>query len=338
MLLFTDGFDSYAATADLFKKWSAIGADWAWNSTAGRTGGGAVVGGTTGGTGLTSRSILGSVTPIGIGFWMKCSSPPAALANFLSIFNSGASNVGNLAMNTSGQIHFRGNAGATQGGTSVNIADDAWHWIEAQFNLGSAAATMKLYVDTVVVTNGSFAVNNTGQTGNALLFQFLSIAGETLTIDDVIVYNNTGTIVLADLPLGPREITTLRPSADDATQFTRSTGANSSALVDEVNGDVSDYVEDNVPGHQDTYDYGNLGFTPAAINAVVVNSYLHNPNAGTINHKQVAKSGGTTTEGSSVITPSAPVVLQEPFYVDPNTAAAWAGSAVDAAKFGIKVS
>lgn len=109
------------------------------------------------------------------------------------------------------------------------------------------------------------------------------------------------------------------------------------ALIDEVNADTSDYVESGTSGDQDLYTYGDLGFTPAAINAVMLNAYVANPNGGSINHKQIAKSSATLAEGTSTLTPSAPRIVQEPFYTDPNTAAAWAGAGVDAATFGIEV-
>jgi len=71
---------------------------------------------------------------------------------------------------------------------------------------------------------------------------------------------------------------------------------------------------------------------------VCVNSVLINPNPGTINFQNVGKSGGTTTLGTSTITPSSYLTKQTSYPVDPATSSAWASaSAINSAQFGIKV-
>ncbi len=77
-LVFCDGFDSYAATVDLTKKWFAVNeTPWVWHATNGRTGAGCVQAATTGAgrLRLPVPALVGAnvSTPICMGFWLKIS-------------------------------------------------------------------------------------------------------------------------------------------------------------------------------------------------------------------------------------------------------------------------
>jgi hypothetical protein len=335
-LAFVDGCDSYAGSTDLLKKYASASSPWTWSASGGRGGGGGIVAATTGAISLTTRNGIfasSSARMLG-GFWFKASTMPASAATLLQGLGSGGNVCSALQLNTSGAINTLRDTGATLATGAVNVCDNVWHWIE--FNWLSSGATLyyQLHVD------GTQEYSSFGGSTSATFdhFKFLSCAGVTINLDDLIFYDGDGSSFTdSAYPLGAREVTTLRPTSDSTVQFTRSTGADNYALVDEVNGDITDYVEDSVSGHTDLYGYSNLGFTPSAINAVMLNNYLQNPSAGTINYKSVCKSSATQTDGASTVAPSSAIVKQDPYYVDPATAAAWTGSGVDAALFGIKV-
>lgn len=337
-LTFTDGFDSYATTADLTKKWDiADSGGWAWSSTGGRTGAGCVVGGTTGGKVLRRLSVFDGATnrKSGIAFWVKFSGAPAAASDIFKLLDPSNSLAAALQLSTSGTLNSMfSNDVTTIVAGSANVCDNEWHWVEARMDPNTTNTFSQLWVDGV--SQGSGTSFNASSFPSAI--QFLSVAGITIYIDDVIACDNVGTYFLSTaFPLGPRQISTLRPNADGATQFTPSSGVSNYALVDEISGDVSDYVESGTSGDQDTYEYSDLGFTPTEINAVMVNSYVQNPNAGTINYQQIAKSNVSTATGASTKTPSSPKTAQAPFYTDPDTSVAWTAAGVNAAQFGIKV-
>ena len=335
-LLFSDGFDSYAASADLLKKWARFDSPWIFDTSADQNGAtnGIISAATTGGGQVYPRFSAGGVSRIGIGFWLKVSAAPAN-ADFFFIANSINSTLGYFRLiATTGLITFLNSGSGTVTTGITNVCDNAWHWIEISFQIGTTV-NRRCMVDSTSQWNGNFTSAVSGAIDR---FYFQSLASRTTSISDIMCYDDNGLFtVTTNFPLGARKITTRRPDGDDAVQFTRSTGSSSFALVDEVNGDTTDYVESGTVGQQDTYDYAALGFTPTTVNAVMVNSFLANSSAGMSTHAQVAKSAGVLASGADVITPSAPFVRQQPFYVDPNTAAAWTEAGINAAKFGIKV-
>lgn len=168
-------------------------------------------------------------------------------------------------------------------------------------------------------------------------------AGASITgLDDIIVYADDGGNQpnAAQFPLGAQKIKTIWPNGDvsGGVQFSPNSGVTNYTQVDEqtMDGDTT-YVEDGTSGHQDLYDYQALGFTPSAINGVMVNTTVKNPASGTINFKAICKSGATQSDGVSTISPGGYQTFLQEFGVDPNTSAAWTQSNLDAATFGVKV-
>lgn len=338
-LKFTDGFDSYAATADLVKKWGMAETPWVWHATNGRTGAGCVQAATTGGARLRTKDYVN--TPLnGIfayGFWLKISAIPV-LSSLVQLNDANGSIMGYIKVAaTTGFLTLYSMSLSLTATGNINVCDNAWHWVEVYSTIASVTGTHKCNVDGTSQWNGSYSPSNFS---TVLAFvEFLSMPSATITLDDVMMYDSSGSgmIPATVWPLGTRQIATLRPTSDSSVQFTRSTGATNFSLIDEVNPDVSDYVESGTSNQQDLYGYGDIGFTPAAVNGVMLNGYVHNPNPGGIAFQQSAKSSATTVQGTSTAAPVNPRIFQEPFVLDPNGSIAWTGAAVDAATFGIKV-
>jgi hypothetical protein len=339
--VFTEGFDSYASTADLTKKWGVAGSAIAWGAAAGRTGAGGITIGPSG-TGNLRWWYSNTVANYyyHAGFYFKASAAPAAATIFFC-FTDGSGNLlsGNegLRLETSGIMTLFGSNASTSGTTS--ICDNNWHWIEVYMDGGTANVPGAVYVD-----NASYAVQSQLQYGGTQSqsgIAFIFVSGITISIDDIVVYDNsTGAPAHVAFPLNSRQITTIRPASDGTVSFATvvgGTGTHSSA-VNEVNPDgTTSYVSDSTSGHQDLYNYGALGYTPTNITGVMVNNYLENPNAGTINFQTACKSGATTTLGTSTLTPSTYKTVQTAYNIDPNTSAAWTAAGVNAAQFGIHV-
>jgi len=334
----SDGFDSYAATADLLKRYSQAAAPWTWNATAGRTGGPAIVATSAASTGVLRTRSGGSVssTAMCVAFWFKCSAAPASNVPFWQSLNAGGGETSGLYLLTTGVLSLT-SAGTFAIFGSTNICDNNWHWLEAKIVPGFGFQQMR--IDNVQEWNVQYGNGMAGIVGDA--HQFVSLANRVLTIDDFFLYDDaTGTPTSSNYPLGAKQITTARPDGDSAVSFLTATGGGTH--FNQVNETVADgdtsYVESAVSGDQDLYDYAAIGVTPSSITAVVASAFVENPNPGTINFKQICKSNATQTDGSSILVPSNYQIVQQPFSLDPNTGAAWANAAaIDAAKFGVKV-
>lgn len=339
-LVFCDGFDSYAATADMAKKWGTNNG-WVYNATAGRSGGGAMQA-TSVVTIFTPLTIISSTQQSVFGWWMKVSAIPAAttpIAWPVDVNGSPPASSNNQlqVITGSGLLRVSLNGGTFLNG-NVNVCDGLWHWIEWNTECRTGGlATQILYVDSLIQFSTG-GVNTSIMTQGG--FEFSGLAGCTLTIDDFIAYNDFagGGPVVSSFPLNPRNITTFRPDADNTQAFSRSAGAANYSLVNEQtqDGDTT-YVECGTSGDQDLYEYAAYSTNPANITSIMLNNVVDNPNAGTINFQAACKSGATTTLGTSIVAPSSYFTKQQQYPVDPNTAAAWTGANLASAKFGIKV-
>src|SRR5882672_6092811 len=95
VFVWTDGFDSYAATSDLADRYQSIGANWTFNATGGRQGGGCLE--CNGATTISTPAGLGSGNSANMryAFWLKISAAPAASFSLIGVRNS---------TNVSGQV------------------------------------------------------------------------------------------------------------------------------------------------------------------------------------------------------------------------------------------
>ncbi len=335
--VFSDGMDSYAVTADIAAagKWPTVGATWVFSGTAGRNGGGGLQ--VTSQVALVSKSTILAAAEACYGFWLKVSAiPGTTTAIFAPLDVNGNFPTFNLLQIVTGTGFLRMTLSGSNLTGNINVCDNQWHWIELDTETVIASSSTQIcYCDAVQQWSTTTATTSTLTQDR---FEFVGMVGVTMTVDDVICWNDTaGGPTFSSFPLGPREITTLRPTSDGTVQFTTSTGSDHFALIDETVGSTTDYVQDGVSGDQDLYGYSNLSTTPAVINAVMVNGYMLNPNPGTINFQQICNSNATQANGASTIAPTSVRVMQTQFAVDPDGSAAWGATGLNAAQFGIKV-
>jgi hypothetical protein len=99
------------------------------------------------------------------------------------------------------------------------------------------------------------------------------------------------------------------------------------------------YVFDATVGHEDLYNFGALSVAPAFVYGVAVKGYVQKSDSGAKTISLRTKSSSTDSGGSS--TGQAPATtfgwMTSLFPTDPNTSAAWTGSALNAATSGFKV-
>lgn len=350
MLLFTDGFDSYAATADMTKKWASNSntTNVTWNSTAGRYGAGAVSLVTSGNLASFLRATANDT--FCFAFWFKASAKPSAsnlpfiwMLDNSNSFNTNFGPCASLALNaSSGAIGYRVWAGALSCSYgTIDVCDNAFHWIEYYFKGATSGGRTKVVID------GTVDIDFTGNAGNAAAMDRYAISGQggtTITIDDFIVWDNqagtlTGDLTTTNFPIGTSRIETLRPSAaGSSTQWTPSAGSNFQCVDETVPNGDTDYVNVTTSNQKDLYAFGNLSATPSAVVGVVVNAYAKNATSGNMSLKGTAHSGASDSTSAATTVPSAYRTLQFNIPQDPNTSAAWTGAGVDGAEFGVQSS
>lgn len=356
MLLYLDGMDMYGATADLTTKMQAR-IPWTYSAAGGKFGGKAITAAPDASQYATTlkSGILGSNECYG-GFWFKSSAAPGALSPLGSALvgfadSQGVGVAGNgshnafLGIGTGGVMAWSDWRqairawNATLGAT--NVCDNAFHWIEFYVKWATSGGVIQVYVDGNLEINVSGA---TAVTANPTLDRvnlMMCTSTATWTVDDIVIWDNAGSgLVASDFPLGPRRIITALPNGDTSDKdFSRSTGSDNYALVDDaaINQDT-DYVESAISGDKDLYDFAALGVSPSSIKGVVVTACVKNPEGGSINGKLCVKSSSSEAQSSAKAVGVAYKCIQEIFKTNPSTSAAWTESGVNAAQFGLEVS
>ncbi len=334
-LVFCDSFNSYAATGDLANIWTN-GGNWTWSSSAGRNSDGAIVSTTAGSGELLSPNNLWPVSTTTVGFlaFFKCAATPASQISVLDFYPSnGTTYLGGLVITTSGFPALRDGGLTVRATGSTNICDGSFHWIELKFDYRTSQ-NQKCYVDGVQQWNTTTTM--AGASTDILRFSFQANTTKALTWSYPIVLSNASpSPQVSDIPIGQLQISTLRPNGDSSVQFSRSTGSTNYTLINEVvpDGDTS-YVQDNVSGHVDLYNFDDLSYSPQVISSVQLSTRIKNPGAGTINFKTRCSSQGTTSDTASTASTAAYVTYRQILDQDPKTSAAWGITNLNAALFG----
>jgi len=120
-----------------------------------------------------------------------------------------------------------------------------------------------------------------------------------------------------------------------------STGANYYEVASMPVQGVQSYLTDTTVNDEDLYNFGALSQMPTTINAVAVKANCSRSDTGARTVSMRMKSGSTDSGGSATgQTPNASGSfgwLTSLFLTDPNTSAAWTGTALNAAQSGVKI-
>lgn len=332
---FCDGCDSYAATADISAKFSAVTSA-AFSATGGRFGGGAITSSSVPRSLSFSRAVsVPSLAKLRLAFSMRASTgwTLGGISTGFPLISVNGQHV--MGISTAGQLVITVLGGSIPQFTSTAIVvDNAYHWVELEYYLNGTSSTAQLYVDGVsqgtltgVNLNAAVAITSVAFSGGYN-------SGGTHYYDDIVVWDDQGT-TFNSFPLGPRRISTLVPNADgDLAQFTPKTGTSHFAMV---NGGYSstNYVSDSGTGNVDLYKFPSLAYSPTSINAVVGNYYGQNTGAGSTNLIPKVKTSGTTASGTTLtMTVGTNSLLQSGFTTDAG-GSAWTSSAVNAMQIGM---
>jgi hypothetical protein len=247
-----------------------------------------------------------------------------------------------LWLRSTGQIVVRrgGGTGATVVGTTAiatPLISGVWHYMEIKAKLHDTTGTVDVRIDEVSVL--SLTGQDTKNGGTKTVFDRVSFLGFDTWMDDVYVANTAGAV--NNNFLGDCVVETLLPTGNGNSSVLVGSDGNSTdnyLLVDEATPNTSDYVGSAVSGDKDTYAFGDITHTSGSILGVHVALYAAKTDAGARKIRSVVRSAGTDYGAATdqpISTTYAPYLdVRE---TDPATAAAWTGSAVNAAEFGAEV-
>jgi len=152
-------------------------------------------------------------------------------------------------------------------------------------------------------------------------------------LDDVYMGDTSGGFDF----LGVCFVATVRPTSDDAVQFTRSGGSANFEMVDETFPDEDTTVnESETSGQQDTFGFGALGIpADSVVHAINVSAFATKPEPGPVEVNLVTKTASTDV-GAAKRLINGYGRLVEMHLTDPHDAGAWTPAGIDAANFGYK--
>ena len=332
-LRFIDSCGDYYSTAQLGRKWTA--------NVSGQilAGGGRRAGNALDGSFARSysRTIDAQGTWV-VGFAYKYAAAPASDNQIMILLDVVTEQVSLRMEASTGKLKFT-RSGTTLGTVSAAaLTTGVEHYIEVKAVIHPSAGTYEVRVDGVAVISG--VAQNTRTTANSTADSFRLNTGVSIgacMFDDVYMCDGTGA-TLNDF-LGDVRVDAYLPAADGANSgLTPSTGTSHFALVNEnPANDDTNYNSSATVGAKDTYDFANMTHTPVSIFGVQVNMTARKDDAGARSVAAVTRSGGADYDGATQGLSTSYTQYQQIVTLDPNTAAAWTKTALNAAEFGVKV-
>ena len=345
-IIFTDGFDLYgtAAGSNLLTRWSTASGGVTPSSAVTPYGSGQSLAISTVGTAVAGFAFPAPQSSFTVGFAYRTTAMalgvPGSVNNQQIIFlRSSSTEMIGLQLNTDGSLQVNRQTAVTSGTslgfTAANtIKVNTWYYIELAVSISDTVGTVKLNVDgnTLLNLTNQDTRNGTPTTIDSLYVNGFNSSSTTTYYDDMYISDTT-------TPLGPQRIYTLRPSLDTAQKdWAPLSGANNAAMVADTitNGDTS-YVQASTVGNYDLYDLGDLTPTSATISAVNHLVWARKTDAATRAINLTTKSGSTTTDSANTTLSASYVGYSKIYDTDPNTAAAWTVSGVNALQIGQKI-
>ena len=342
-LQFCDGFDSYGAAGDLMGKWSSYAynsgpSDLVYLPTGGRFGGGA----------LRIVNLSASIrkkltTPVDEVFVNAAVFPrawPTSTTGFF-YFEDASGNGASLRMTSTGTIYGT-LLGTTSAATPTSVqamAVGQWNTLAIHYKCADSGGRWR------GLMNGAELFNFTGDTrssGGPLIDRIVLSnprggAGNEWDWDDVVVYDATGSFLNA-LITQDLKIETLRPTGDSGAQgWSPSAGVDHYALVDEAAPADSDFLSATAAGTRDLFVFADPAAAPQTAYALVINARGRRTDVGAKTLRPVVKVNAAEDLAANLALSNQVATLQHPVYRNPDGAAPWTGTSLNAALIGIEV-
>jgi hypothetical protein len=258
---------------------------------------------------------------------------------FMYLGSSDTSQCG-LFLNADNTVSFR--RGTTTLGTSTaTLADAAWNYVEMRVKIHATTGEYEVRLNGVNILSDTNVNTDDATTESANQIAIIgrpaissSAVDRIISIDDFYVGVETGFTFLGDV-----RVDTLMPTAEgNYSQFTPLSGTNNALMVDEATpDDDTTYVESSTVGQRDTYEMEDLSHTPASIFGVQSSVYARKVDSGARELITTVRSGTTDYDSATNVLATSYLYYTELHATDPDTAAAWTISGVNAVEVGQKV-
>lgn len=232
--------------------------------------------------------------------------------------------------------------GTTLGTTSFSISSGAYCHIQFKVKIDPSTGTIDLKINND--SKLSLTGQNTRATANSTANQIVlgNVTGVfagggsfTADYDDLVSVNGTGGLtsftgdvrVQASLPSG----------AGTTTQLTPSAGSNFQCVDETPPNDDTDYVSSSTPGQYDTYAMGNVTPASGTVLGVGVRMRARKDDAGTRTLAAAIRTNSNDYFGANQNISTSYLYYGEMWETNPNTAAAFTISEVNAIEAGAKV-
>jgi hypothetical protein len=254
------------------------------------------------------------------------------------LFMDGTTVQSSFGFNSSGQLTFY-----TGTGTLVNTSSNAfttgqWYWMCLKVVFGSSGS-YEARINGTSWLSGTGA--NTITTSNSFCNRFqLGVSGDpTYFVDDIILYDNSGSLPFNDFITERRIITKFVTSDDNATGWTASSGTASQCVDDTYSNDDTDYIVSDKSGLPATFNFDNSFPLTGAFNAVKIHAPCRSEEPTTRVVSGAIKIGSTVYTGSGVA-PDPSINYKDCFYQfekDPSTSGTISGATLNSAKIGVQI-
>lgn len=330
-----DGFDQFVANAsdggNLTRRWVGLTSYAQGSSTPWSSGTSLATG-----SGNGYRSFAATGTVIG-GIWYNpWGTSTSGVFDQLILLSDGASTQLLLGL-VDGALRVCRNTSATVLGTSAAVFTSlTWHRLEFKAVIHSSTGAVEIRVNGTTVLNLSGI--NTSATGSSQvtrLYLDLSSTSLSVSFDDLYLLDTNApgpTDFLTDW-----RVRTLQPTgAGSSAQFTPTSGSNYDR-VNDIPPSASDaaYVSSTTNGHVDLHAMADVPTTISGIKAVAHTIQTRSDDGtptGTARSK--LKSNATTSNGTTVTLTGSYQSQTDIYHTDPDTAAAWTASGINAAEAG----
>lgn len=227
--------------------------------------------------------------------------------------------------------------------SSTVVVPGVWYYIEVKFTSHNSTGSIYVAINgtTEITLTGKDTLLNDSGVASAVFGATLPLTTvPSVDFDNIYIADTTGT--LNNDFIGPVQVVRLDPNGNgNSSQFVGddADSTNNYLHVDDSGApdDDTSYVESYTTGNKDTYSFENLPSYVSSVHAVAVKviGKKNDPSASDL--KVVSRSSGTEADSANIGLDDNYQLRYGIFETDPNTSAAWAASAVDAAEFGIKV-
>ena len=294
----------------------------------------------------SAQAILCEPTAAGsevfVAFDLLLEALPTTNPSLLVACREGAQTHTNIAITTGGAIRMRRATVQLGSDSAFTFALNTRYRVEIRTIIADAGGLIDVRVDGVSVASVSGVdTRDGGAAGVASRIELrgmIQSSGLGATIFDNLTVNNTSGNAPTSWP-GARRIETLFPNSDASVQWTPSTGGLNYDLVNDETPDLLTWVQSVTAGHVDRYGLADLSGTPTTIDAVELIYRAARSDAGARTMRGFLRSGASTANGGTVTPPATPSgqYFRQQVDLDPDTAAAWTASGINALQAGVEV-